>query len=44
MPIMVKHTGYPEKIISETYDFMVKNCIWDANSGLGPSASISPPN
>jgi ABC-type nitrate/sulfonate/bicarbonate transport system substrate-binding protein len=36
MPIMVKHSGYPEKIISETYDFMVKECIWDANSGLGP--------
>jgi ABC-type nitrate/sulfonate/bicarbonate transport system substrate-binding protein len=36
MPILVKHTGYPEKIISETYDFLVKNCIWDANSGLSP--------
>jgi ABC-type nitrate/sulfonate/bicarbonate transport system substrate-binding protein len=36
MPILVKFTGYPEKIISETYDFMVKNCIWDANTGLGP--------
>ncbi len=35
MPIIVKHTGYPEKVISDTYDFMVKNCIWDANSGLG---------
>jgi ABC-type nitrate/sulfonate/bicarbonate transport system substrate-binding protein len=34
VPIMVKVTGYPEKIISETYDFMVKNCLWDANSGL----------
>jgi NitT/TauT family transport system substrate-binding protein len=36
MPIMVKHTGYPEKIISDTYDFMVKSCIWDANTGLAP--------
>jgi NitT/TauT family transport system substrate-binding protein len=36
MPIMVKHTGYPEKIVSESYDFMVKECIWDANSGLSP--------
>lgn len=36
MPIFVKHTGYPEKILSDTYDFMVKECIWDANSGLGP--------
>ncbi|HEV2630776.1 MAG TPA: ABC transporter substrate-binding protein [Pseudolabrys sp.] len=34
LPIMVKETGYPEKIISESYDFLVKNCIWDANSGL----------
>lgn len=36
LPIIVKRTGYPEKIISDTYDFLVKNCIWDANSGLGP--------
>ncbi len=36
MPIIVKHSGYPEKIVSETYDFMVKECIWDANSGLSP--------
>jgi NitT/TauT family transport system substrate-binding protein len=36
MPILVKHTGYPEKILSESFDFMVKECIWDANSGLGP--------
>jgi len=34
LPIMVKETGYPEKVISDTYDFLVKNCIWDANSGL----------
>lgn len=34
MPILVKQTGYPEKILSESYDFMVKSCIWDANSGL----------
>src|SRR5665213_2035109 len=36
LPILVKETGYPEKVISDTYDFMVKNCIWDANSGLSP--------
>lgn len=36
LPIMVKHTGYPEKIISDTYDFLVKSCIWDANTGLSP--------
>ena len=34
LPILVKYTGYPEKVISDTYDFLVKNCIWDANSGL----------
>ncbi|HEY4142569.1 MAG TPA: ABC transporter substrate-binding protein [Pseudolabrys sp.] len=34
LPIFVKQTGYPEKILSDTYDFMVKECIWDANSGL----------
>ena len=34
LPILVKQTGYPEKIIAETYDFLVKNCIWDANTGL----------
>ncbi len=37
LPIMVKHTGYPEKIVSDTYDFMVKNCLWDANTGLDPA-------
>jgi NitT/TauT family transport system substrate-binding protein len=36
LPILVKHTGYPEKIIEETYDLLVKSCIWDANSGIGP--------
>jgi NitT/TauT family transport system substrate-binding protein len=34
MPILVKHTGYPEKVVSQTYDFLVKNCIWNANTGL----------
>ena len=36
LPIMIKHTGYPEKIVADTYDFLVKSCIWDANSGLSP--------
>ena len=36
LPIMVKRTGYPEKIVSDTYDFLVKECIWDANTGLSP--------
>ena len=35
-PILIKHTGYSEKIIAETYDFLVKNCIWNANTGLSP--------
>ena len=37
LPIMVKHTGYPKKIVEETYDFLVKSCIWDANTGLSPA-------
>ena len=37
LPIMVKHTGYPEPIVSKTYDFLVKSCIWDANTGLNPA-------
>ena len=36
LPIMVKATGYSEKIVSETYDALVKACIWDANTGLAP--------
>jgi ABC-type nitrate/sulfonate/bicarbonate transport system substrate-binding protein len=36
LPLIVKETGYPEKIIAETYDLLVKNCIWNANSGLSP--------
>ncbi|MCG6876300.1 MAG: ABC transporter substrate-binding protein [Betaproteobacteria bacterium] len=36
LPIMVKHTGYPEKIVSDSYDLLVKSCIWDANTGLSP--------
>jgi NitT/TauT family transport system substrate-binding protein len=35
MPVLVKHTGYPPKIVEEAFDFMVKECIWDANTGLG---------
>jgi NitT/TauT family transport system substrate-binding protein len=34
MPILIKHTGYPEKVLSDSFDFMVKECIWDANTGL----------
>jgi NitT/TauT family transport system substrate-binding protein len=35
IPILVKHTGYPQKVVEEAFDFMVKECIWDANTGLG---------
>jgi ABC-type nitrate/sulfonate/bicarbonate transport system substrate-binding protein len=34
MPVIIKHTGLPADVASKTYDFMVKNCIWDANDGL----------
>jgi NitT/TauT family transport system substrate-binding protein len=36
LPILVKQTGYPEKILSDSFDFLVQQCIWDANSGLSP--------
>ncbi len=36
LPIMVKSTGYSAKIIEDTYDLLVKSCIWDANTGLSP--------
>jgi ABC-type nitrate/sulfonate/bicarbonate transport system substrate-binding protein len=34
LPIIVKATGYPQKVVEDTYDFMVKSCIWNANTGL----------
>jgi|SRR5690348_2439500 len=36
LPIIAKHTGYPEKIVSAGFDTLVKGCIWDANTGLSP--------
>ena len=36
IPILVKQTGYPEPVLAESFDFLVKQCIWDANSGLSP--------
>ena len=36
IPILVKQTGYPEQVLAESFDFLVKQCIWDANSGLSP--------
>ena len=35
LPIIVKHTAMPQKIVEEALDIMIKSCIWDANSGLG---------
>jgi NitT/TauT family transport system substrate-binding protein len=35
IPILVKHTGYPQKIVEEAFDFLINECIWDANTGLG---------
>jgi NitT/TauT family transport system substrate-binding protein len=34
LPIIVKHTGLPEDVISKSFDFLVAQCIWDANHGL----------
>lgn len=34
LPILVKHSGLPESIISPAYDELVANCVWDANHGL----------
>jgi len=34
IPILVKETGYPEKVLAESFDYLVRQCIWDANSGL----------
>jgi ABC-type nitrate/sulfonate/bicarbonate transport system substrate-binding protein len=36
LPIIVKHTGLPPEIAKQALDYMIKECIWDANSGLGP--------
>jgi len=35
LPVIIKATGYPPKVVEQGYDLLVKNCIWDANSGLG---------
>lgn len=36
LPIIMKYTQLPKDVASKTYDFMIKDCIWDANDGLGP--------
>ena len=45
LPAVVKYTEQSKEVAKETLDFMIKNCIWDANSGIGPtSASTTLPN
>jgi NitT/TauT family transport system substrate-binding protein len=34
LPILVKYTGLPQDVLKDSYDFLVKQCIWDANHGL----------
>jgi ABC-type nitrate/sulfonate/bicarbonate transport system substrate-binding protein len=34
LPVIIKYTQLPKDIAEKTYDFMVKNCIWDADHGL----------
>ena len=34
LPILVKYTGYPQAVVKDSYDFLAKQCIWDANHGL----------
>jgi NitT/TauT family transport system substrate-binding protein len=37
LPIIVKHTGLTQEIAEKALDFLVKECIWDANHGVTPS-------
>jgi len=37
LPIIVKYTELPKDVAEKALDFMIKNCMWDANSGLGAS-------
>jgi NitT/TauT family transport system substrate-binding protein len=37
LPVIIKHTQLPKDVAEKTLDYMIKNCIWDANSGLGPT-------
>jgi NitT/TauT family transport system substrate-binding protein len=37
LPIIVKYTGIPEDVASKSLDFLVKECIWDANHGIAQS-------
>jgi ABC-type nitrate/sulfonate/bicarbonate transport system substrate-binding protein len=37
LPIIVKYTGLPPDVAAKSLDFLVKECIWDANHGIAPS-------
>jgi ABC-type nitrate/sulfonate/bicarbonate transport system substrate-binding protein len=37
LPIIMKYTEQSKEVAEQALDFMIKNCIWDANSGLSPT-------
>jgi ABC-type nitrate/sulfonate/bicarbonate transport system substrate-binding protein len=37
MPIILKHTNLPKDVAEKSLEFLVKECIWDANHGISPS-------
>jgi ABC-type nitrate/sulfonate/bicarbonate transport system substrate-binding protein len=37
LPIIIKHTNLPKDVAEKALDFLVKECIWDANHGVSPS-------
>ena len=37
LPAIIKYTQLPKDVAEKTLDYMIKNCIWDANHGLGPT-------
>jgi NitT/TauT family transport system substrate-binding protein len=37
LPSIIKNTQLPKDVAERALDYMIKNCIWDANHGLGPT-------
>jgi NitT/TauT family transport system substrate-binding protein len=37
LPIIIKHTNLPPDVAEKSLDFLVKECIWDANHGVTSS-------
>lgn len=37
LPVIIKYTKLPADVAEQALDFLVKNCIWDGNHGLGPT-------